>query len=133
MQKRKRKRRTSRQNDERTDITNYSLICEENDVRLDKFIADSETGLSRSAAALLIEQGDCLVNGKAAKKNCKLKMGDTVDIEIPEPKEADIVPENIPLDIIYEDDDLLVVNKPTGHCAQNRQRYQRTAHRCKER
>lgn len=113
-QKRKRKRRTSRQNDERTDITNYSLICEENDVRLDKFIADSETGLSRSAAALLIEQGDCLVNGKAAKKNCKLKMGDTVDIEIPEPKEADIVPENIPLDIIYEDDDLLVVNKPKG-------------------
>ena len=63
---------------------------------------------------MLIEQGDCLVNGKAAKKNCKLKKGDTVDIKIPEPKEADIEPENIPLDIVYEDDDLLVVNKPKG-------------------
>ncbi len=92
----------------------YSLICGTDSVRLDKFIADADIGLSRSAAALLIEQGNCLVNGKTAQKNTKLKADDSVEITVPEAKEAEILPENIPLDIVYEDNDLLVVNKPKG-------------------
>lgn len=96
------------------DIIRYGYICEQDGVRLDKFISEQNCGVSRSAAAALIESGGCLVNGSGAKKNCKLKSGDAVDIEVPEPQEIDILPENIPLDIVYEDNDLLVVNKPKG-------------------
>lgn len=83
--------------------------------RLDKFISVmSEEELTRSAAVKLIEEGDCTVNGNAVPKNYKLKAGDKVCVEIPDAVETDILPENIPLDIVYEDDDLLVVNKPKG-------------------
>lgn len=83
--------------------------------RLDKFVADHSDGLiTRTAAARLIENGMCLVNGKNVAKNYKLKAADAVSITIPEAEEVDIVPENIPLDIVYEDSDLLVVNKPKG-------------------
>ena len=81
--------------------------------RLDKLIAE-ETELSRSAAAKLIESGFVLVNGKAASKKDEPKSGDIVAITLPEPQQADILPEDIPLDIVYEDGDLLVVNKPKG-------------------
>ena len=82
--------------------------------RLDKFISESADGLTRSAAVKLIEDGCCTVNGKSVAKNYKLKSGDNVIIEIPDAAEVDILPENIPLDIVYEDNDLLVVNKPKG-------------------
>ena len=82
--------------------------------RLDRFLGDSELGLTRSAAALLIEKEGCTVNGKPAAKNYKLKSGDTVEVAIPEPEAVDVLPENIPLEIVYEDGDLLVVNKPKG-------------------
>lgn len=83
--------------------------------RLDKFISVKASGeLTRSGAVKLIEDGCCTVNGAAASKNYKLKAGDTVRLLIPEAVETDILPENIPLDIVYEDDDLLVVNKPKG-------------------
>lgn len=83
--------------------------------RLDKFISVmSENELTRSAAVKLIEEGGCTVNGKTVPKNYKLKAGDRVSVEIPDAVETDILPENIPLDIVYEDDDLLVVNKPKG-------------------
>ncbi|MDE6031639.1 MAG: RluA family pseudouridine synthase [Oscillospiraceae bacterium] len=82
-------------------------------MRLDKLIAEN-TELSRSAAARLIEQGSVLVDGKPAdKKDCP-REGAAVEITLPEPQGCDILPENIPLEIIYEDDDLLVVNKPKG-------------------
>ena len=81
--------------------------------RLDKLIA-LETELSRSAAVRLIEQGAVLVDGKPASKKDVPKAGAEVVIALPEPRAADILPENIPLDILYEDDDLLVVNKPKG-------------------
>lgn len=82
-------------------------------IRLDKLISEN-TELSRSAAARLIEQGRVLVNGKPAdKKDCPAK-GSAVEVMLPEPQSADILPENIPLEIIYEDGDLLVVNKPKG-------------------
>lgn len=83
--------------------------------RLDKFVSEASSGeITRSAAAKLIEEGGCLVNGSTAQKNYKLKAGDRVSVEIAEPKEVDILPENIPLDIVYEDEHLLVVNKPKG-------------------
>ncbi len=83
--------------------------------RLDKFVSEASGGeITRSAAAKLIEEGGCLVNGSTAAKNYKLKAGDRVSVEIAEPKEVDILPENIPLDIVYEDEHLLVVNKPKG-------------------
>ena len=79
--------------------------------RLDVFVAEN-TDITRSYAATLIEDGNVCVNGKAAAKNTKLKKGDVIDITIPEPQEYNAEPENIPLDIVYEDDSLLVVNKP---------------------
>ncbi|MBR5684416.1 MAG: RluA family pseudouridine synthase [Ruminococcus sp.] len=82
--------------------------------RIDKYIADNVGELTRSAVQGLIEKGLVLVNGKEVSKNCKLKAGDEVTVEIPEPEPMDAVPEDIPLDIVYEDDDLLVVNKPKG-------------------
>lgn len=83
--------------------------------RLDKFISEQSNGdITRSGAVKLIESGSCLVNGRAEGKNYKLKAGDEVTVVIPEPEEIDILPENIPLDIVYEDEYLLVVNKPKG-------------------
>ena len=83
--------------------------------RIDKALSDAFEGeITRSFAAKLIEDGACTVNGMTVQKNYRLRAGDNIAAEIPEPKEADILPENIPLDIVYEDCDLLVVNKPKG-------------------
>ena len=82
--------------------------------RLDAFLARAVENLSRSGAQKLLEEGCVLVNGKPGKKNDKLTPGDAVSVTIPEPKEVDIVPKEIPLDIVYEDDDVLVLNKPKG-------------------
>ena len=95
-------------------MTEHELICEENDVRLDKFVASSSIGVSRSMAASLIEKGNVLVNGAASDKKRKLRVGDRVEVKVPEPEPYEAQPENIPLDIVYEDADLLVVNKPKG-------------------
>ncbi len=82
--------------------------------RLDAFLARSVESLTRSAAQRLLEEGCVLRNGKPGKKNDKLNTGDTVSVEIPEPKSVDIVPTEMPLEIVYEDEDLLVINKPKG-------------------
>lgn len=82
-------------------------------MRLDAYLA-AATGLSRSAAAKLIEEGAVTLNGHAAAKNTRLSRGDSIAYEIPAPQESEALPEDIPLDIVYEDDDLLVVNKPSG-------------------
>lgn len=82
--------------------------------RLDKFVADNVDSLSRSACSLLITEGQILVNNLRVSKSYKLKTGDSVLIKIPDPVSDKAEPENIPLDIVYEDDDLLVVNKPKG-------------------
>ena len=95
-------------------MTEYSLVCLSDGVRLDKFLAESEAGLSRSAAVGLIEEGRVLVNGNTAAKKLKLKAGDRVELSVPDPVEYEAKAEDIPLDIVYEDDDLLVVNKPKG-------------------
>ncbi len=82
-------------------------------VRADVFTAEV-TGLSRSAAARLMEEGHVLLNGKPVTKNAKLCPGDQLDVELPEPEPTEALPENIPLDIVYEDEDIIVVNKPVG-------------------
>lgn len=91
------------------------LLCDEKALgaRLDSYLAE-QTGLSRSAAARLVESGAVLLNGKPARKRTQLAEGDEILLELPEPEEIDAVPEDIPLDVVYEDRDLLVINKPSG-------------------
>ncbi len=83
-------------------------------MRLDKFLTEKLPDMSRSHIQKLIRDGNVTVNKKTVKANYKVSLGEIVEIDIPEPECLDIVPENIPLDILYEDDDILVVNKPKG-------------------
>ena len=82
--------------------------------RLDAYLARSVPDLSRSGAQKLIEDGNVTLNNKKAKKNDRLNPGDQIQIEIPEPQPVDIVAKDIPLEIVYEDEDVLVINKPKG-------------------
>ena len=82
--------------------------------RLDAFLARMVPELTRSAAQKLLEEGCVLRCGKPGKKNDKLNLRDEIRVTIPEPKEVDIVAREIPLDIVYEDDDVVVINKPKG-------------------
>ena len=82
--------------------------------RLDAFLARCGEGLTRSAAQKLIEQGQVFRNGKPGKKNDKLNLGDRIEYEIPEAKPVDIAPTRMDLKIVYEDEDLLVIDKPKG-------------------
>ena len=95
-------------------VLNFTAGETEAGTRLDKYLADMVEDLTRSAAVLLLEEGKVTVNKKSAAKNYKIKTGDEVEISIPEPVEYEAKAENIPLDIVYEDDSLLVVNKPKG-------------------
>ena len=87
---------------------------ENNTERLDKLIANADELLSRSAAQNLIESGAVFLNGRIAAKSVVPKAGDEIRMEIPDPTEIEAKPEKIPLEIVYEDDSLLVVNKPKG-------------------
>ena len=83
--------------------------------RLDKWLASQETlDITRSMLQQQIENGNLTVNQKQVSKNYRLKGGEMVQWAVPEPEPLELIPENIPLDIVYEDDDLLVVNKPKG-------------------
>ena len=82
--------------------------------RLDSYLAAAQESITRSGAQKLIAEGQVLLNGRLPAKNARLKPGDEILLTIPEPKPLDAEPENIPLDIVYEDDALLVVNKPKG-------------------
>lgn len=83
-------------------------------VRIDKFISDNLEELTRSSIQSLIKTGEVLVKGNSVNKSYKLQSGDSIEVIIPEPQPLNTVPENIPIDIIYEDEDLLIVNKPKG-------------------
>ena len=92
-----------------------SAEAEDAGARLDKWLTEQpEVDLTRSAVAKLIEQCSVSVNGKNVSKSCKLCRGDAVTIEIPDPVGLDVLPQDIPVEVIYEDDWLLVVNKPQG-------------------
>ena len=82
--------------------------------RLDAFLARVAPNMSRAAAQKLIAQGNVTKNGKPGKKNDRLEPGDEISVTIPEPVATDIVPKEMPLQIVYEDDDVLVINKPKG-------------------
>ena len=82
--------------------------------RLDAYLARSVPDLSRSGAQKLLEDGNVTLNGKKAKKNDRLNPGDQVQVEIPEPQPVNIAAKDIPLEIVYEDNDVLVINKPKG-------------------
>lgn len=90
-----------------------SYVCNEKDVRLDVFLTTNTT-FSRSFIKTMNDEGRITVNGKQEKAGFKLKVGDVVEIEEKEVETIDVSPENIPLDIVYEDDDLLVINKQVG-------------------
>ena len=92
----------------------FAVEAEDAGQRIDRFLAGEDTGLSRSALQNLIAEGHVLANGQPAAKNRKLKAGDTILVEIPDAAPIAAVPQDIPLDIVYEDGHLLVVNKPKG-------------------
>ena len=82
-------------------------------VRLDAFLS-ADGALTRSQAARLIAEGRVRVNGKPAAKSARLSGGETVSVDVPQLRETALPPQDIPLDVVYEDDDVIVVNKPTG-------------------
>lgn len=90
------------------------IIAEMENVRLDAYIAQKCENLSRTMIQKLIEDGEILVNGQEKKISYKTKQGDVIEIHIPEAKEINLKAQNIPLDVVYEDDDIIVVNKPKG-------------------
>ena len=83
-------------------------------VRLDSFLAASLPELTRSAAARLIETGQVTVDGRTASKSARLSGGEAVEVALPEPEAVEALPQDIPLDVAYEDEDVIVVNKPAG-------------------
>lgn len=82
--------------------------------RLDRFLQKNLPGVSRSHVKTIIEEGGATVNGKVEKAGASLKENDKVVFNLPSPKNLSLEPENIPLDIVYEDDDIAVINKPQG-------------------
>ena len=82
--------------------------------RLDAFLASSLDGLTRSQATRLIESGEVAVNGRAVSKSYKLAGGEDIAVTLPEPEPVEAAPQDIPLDVVYEDADVIVVNKPSG-------------------
>ena len=91
----------------------YTAVIEKDGVRADVY-AGEIGGISRSRAKSLCDEGLFIVNGIAVKSNKKLKSGDRAELTVPEEKNLDITPENIPLDIVYQDNDIAVINKPQG-------------------
>lgn len=82
--------------------------------RIDKALGEKEELISRAAVQRLIDEAKILVNGKKSKASYKLQQGDIITIEEEKPQEVDLKPQEIPLDIIYEDNDIIVINKPKG-------------------
>lgn len=92
----------------------YIVSQEEKGKRLDTYIPSVDTDITRTSAQRLIEDGNILVNGKSAKVSYKIQENDKISVEIPEPKQIELKAQNIPIEIIYEDSDIIVVNKPKG-------------------
>ncbi len=90
------------------------IVVNEENVRLDTYLAKTKKDISRTMLQKLIEEGAILVNGAKKKISYKVQVGDSIELDIPEPQEVDLKPENIPLEIVYEDNDIIVVNKPKG-------------------
>lgn len=96
------------------EIINFTIDEEKVGIRLDSFLSDSLEGQSRSYIQKLIEQNAVLVNEKGSKSNYKLRKNDVIEVQIPEPVPLDVKAEEIALNIVYEDKDIIVINKPQG-------------------
>ena len=90
------------------------IVVDLDNVRLDAYIAKKREDLSRVMVQKLIENGNVLVDGKKRKISYKVQVGEVIELDIPEAKETGVKAEDIPLDIVYEDEDIIVVNKPKG-------------------
>lgn len=92
----------------------YIVSQEEKGKRLDAYIPSVDLDITRTSAQRLIEDGNILVNGKNVKVSYKIQENDKISVEIPEPKQIELKAQNIPIEIVYEDSDIIVVNKPKG-------------------
>lgn len=92
----------------------FAVAEDDAGARLDAFLAARIEGWSRARLQRLIEDGDVLVNGSTAKSSYKLRAGDEIEVELTPPPSANFAPEDIPIEIVYEDDEVVVVNKPAG-------------------
>ena len=90
------------------------IVADLENMRLDAYISSKKTNHSRTNIQRLIEEGNVLVNGQKKKISYKVQIGDNIEINIPEAKETSIKAENIPVEVVYEDNDIIVVNKPKG-------------------
>ena len=97
-----------------SDMDELRIIAEESGERIDALLAQNVETLSRSAVQRLIDGGSVLVNGAPVRKNYKCSPGDEIFLVLPESEETELVPQDIPLDVVYEDGDVIVVNKPRG-------------------
>lgn len=95
-------------------LLTLQCTAEDSGKRIDKYISDNIAELTRSAVQGIITKNGITADGKAVSKNYKIRGAETIEVEIPDAEPMDAVPENIPIEIVYEDDDLLVVNKPKG-------------------
>ncbi|MBR6337560.1 MAG: RNA pseudouridine synthase, partial [Ruminococcus sp.] len=97
-------------------MSEFVFQAENDDIgqRLDKWLISKDIDITRSALQKLIDDGGVTVGGAPQNKSYKLRAGDSVMITIPEPKELEVTPQDIPIEIVYEDEHLLVVNKPKG-------------------
>ena len=95
-------------------INTFSFTADTAGERIDALLARNVENLSRSAAQRLLEQGDVLVNGAIVRKNYKSNLGDEISVTLPQAEEVELVAQNIPLDVVFEDEDVIVINKVRG-------------------
>ena len=95
----------------------YDIRVDVNEPRLDHYLAQMDIGLTRSRIRQLIDSGDVLVNGTAAKPAHRLRHGDRVQVSVPPPRPAVAVPQDMPIDVVYQDSDMVVIDKPAGLAA----------------
>ena len=92
----------------------YKISKQEENIRIDKIISCLKADISRTSIQRMLEEGSILVNAEKVRTAYKVKEGDLISIKREEPKEIDIIPQEMPLDIIYEDSDILIINKDKG-------------------
>jgi 23S rRNA pseudouridine1911/1915/1917 synthase len=98
----------------RRPATRQEFTVRESNMRLDQFLANQHTGLTRSRLHALITEGFVLLNGQSARPSQKVRLGDKVSLTVPPPRGLDLVPQPIPLSVVYQDDGLIVIDKPAG-------------------
>ena len=96
------------------EILNYHVSDGQSGIRIDRYLSEKNEKLSRSYIQKLLKEQKIMVNGSPVKANYKVQNQDDISLEVPDMEEPDILPEDIPLDILYEDEDVLIVNKPKG-------------------